>query len=356
MNTFAERTASLQQALAEHRLDAYLIPSSDPHQSEYVAKRWQSRTWLSGFTGSAGTLVVTTKEAGLWTDSRYFLQAETQLAGTGITLQKQQVPHAPEHIDWLARHLPSGSRLGFDGQVVSLAQARALENQLAPKGIKLDGTHDLPGKLWKKRPERPRSPILDYPASYAGQERRDKLQRLRQWLQDQQCQALLLVALDDIAWTLNIRAADVDYNPVCLSYLIITPEAAHWCVDAERVNKSLGKALEKDGVQVHEYAEVAQQLLALPANASLAIDPSTISYQLHEQLRHRSLVELPSPVQGMKALKNATEIGHLRQAMRKDGVALVRLFRWLEDTLKTQGVTEVEVAERLDAFRREQEG
>jgi Xaa-Pro aminopeptidase len=356
MNTFAERTASLQQVLAEHRLNAYLIPSSDPHQSEYVAPRWQTRAWLSGFTGSAGTLVVTPDEAGLWTDSRYFLQADTQLAGTGIVLQKQKVPHAPEHIDWLARHLPAGGRLGFDGQVVSLAQARALENRLAPKGIALDGSHDLPGKIWKKRPERPRSPIMDFPATYAGQTRGDKLGQLRQWMQEQDCQALLLVALDDIAWTLNIRAADVDFNPVCLSYLIIDQQQAYWCVDEERVAKSLRKTLASDQVSIHEYQDVEQQLLALPADARIAVDPATLSYQLYEQLRHRSLVERPSPVQAMKAIKNATEIGHLRQAMRKDGVALVRLFRWLEETLKTTGVTEVEVAERLEAFRREQDG
>lgn len=356
MNTFSERIAGLRQAMAEHRLDAYIIPSSDPHQSEYVADHWQTRSWLSGFTGSAGTLVVTTESAHLWTDSRYFLQAETQLDGTGILLQKQQVPHAPEHIDWLADNLPHGGRLGFDGRVVSLAQLRSMEKRLSAKGITLVGEHDLPAKIWTTRPDRPATTIIDFSATYAGQDRASKLRQVRELMQKRQAMALLLAALDDIAWTLNIRASDVDFNPVCISYLIVDAKETHWCVDPERVPAGLAKALAADGVKLLPYQDAGKQLLTYPADAALMVNPATLSQHLYEQLQHRTLIEAPSPVQPLKARKNETEIKHLRQAMRKDGVALVRLFRWLEEELKTRGITEVEVATRLAEFRNEQEG
>lgn len=351
MTSTTTRLAALRQAMQQHRLDAYLIPSSDPHQSEYVAPRWDMRAWLSGFTGSAGTLIVTPDRAGLWTDSRYFLQAETQLAGTGIDLQKLNVPHAPEHQDWLAQQLPTGARLGLDGRVVALAQARALAQRLAAKGVELVTEYDLPGDIHPSRPPVPATSVFDFPASFAGESRAQKLVRIRQWLTDHQADAVLLIALDDIAWTLNVRASDVAYNPVCVSYLLVGQDYATWYLGAERVDATLLAALKNDGVAATDYAAIAPTLMALPDATRLCIDPNLLSCHFHQLLTGKALVEIESPVAAMKAIKNDTEIAHWRQAMRKDGVALLRLFRWLSATLAQRGVTEVEVAEQLAHYR-----
>jgi Xaa-Pro aminopeptidase len=340
--------------MAQHDLAAYLISSGDPHQSEYVAPRWQTRSWLSGFTGSAGTLVVSADEAGLWTDSRYFIQGEEQLAGTGITLQRQQVPHAPEHVDWLAAELAPGQQLGFDGRVVSLSQARLLQRKLSPRGIRLSASYDLVDSFWDDRPEYPTSDVFAFAEKYAGQSRKEKLGAIQDWLNNNGVDALLLVALDDIAWTLNIRAADVAYNPVCLSYLLVNKEGAQWFVGTDRIDKKLGTALQDDGVAVANYAAIETVLREFPASQCLAIDPASLSYYFFECLAGKDLKERPSPVTALKAIKNKTEIGHYRQVMRKDGVALLRLFRWLEKELKTRTVSEAEVGKRLAEFRAEQ--
>lgn len=354
MTHFTERISALRLAMAQHQLAAYLVPSSDPHQSEYVAPRWETRSWLSGFTGSAGTLIVTADEAGLWTDSRYFIQAEEQLAGGLVHLQKQQVPHAPEHIDWLAKNLRSGDQLGFDGRVVSLRQARMLKNKLQPRGIHLNAQHDLPGSVWPDRPVRPKSKIFDFPVAYAGAGREEKIARIRTWLKEQQADAVLLTALDDIAWTLNIRASDVDYNPICLSYLLIGQQTTHWFVGAERIDESLTKAMASAGVDIKGYADVESALRNFPASKKLAVDPAGLSFYYYELLAGKDLKELGSPVTAMKAVKNETEIAHYRKVMCKDGVALLRLYRWLEQELEQRGVTEVEIGERLAQFRAEQ--
>ena len=356
MSQIPERLRALRKAMVQHQISAYLVPSSDPHQSEYVAPRWETRAWLSGFDGSAGTLVVTHEEAGIWTDSRYFIQAEAQLAGTGVSLQKQRIPHAPEHVAWLAQHLKSGQRLGFDGRVVSLSQARLLKRKLTPKGIQLEASHDLAEMVWSDRPALPSSTIFDFGLQYAGAPREDKMARVREWLAQNELDAVVLTALDDIAWTLNIRASDVDYNPVCLSYLIIGKTTAQWFVGKERVGEELASAMSQAGVQLAAYDAIDDALRQFPASQRLAIDPAGLSFYHFELLAGKDLAEHGSPITAMKAVKNETEIAHYRQVMRKDGVALLRLFRWLEQELQNRGVTEVEVAERLAQFRAQQPG
>lgn len=356
MTKTSEKLGALRAAMAQHQLAAFLIPSSDPHQSEYVAPRWETRSWLSGFTGSAGTLVVTDNHAGLWTDSRYFIQGEQQLAGSEVALMKQGVPHAPEHVDWLANNLQSGDRLGFDGRVVSLAQARLLKRKLQPKGIHLEARYDLAGSVWQERPAMPESEVFDFPTEYAGASREDKLGRLRTWLQEQAADAVLLTALDDIAWTLNIRASDVDYNPVCLSYLLVGSESAHWFVGKDRIDASLQTAMSEAGVVVEDYRAVEEALTGFPSSKRLAIDPAGLSFYHYELLGSKDLKELGSPVTAMKTVKNETEISHYRQVMRKDAVALLRLFRWLENELQQRGVAETEVATQLAQYRSEQAG
>ncbi|PSR13409.1 MAG: hypothetical protein DA408_17490 [Bacteroidetes bacterium] len=355
MNNIPARLMAFRTAMATHGLAAYLLPSSDPHQSEYVAPRWQTRPWLSGFTGSAGTLVVTPEDADIWTDSRYFIQAESELAGTGVKLQRQNVPHAPEHIAWLATNLPAGSQLGIDGRVVSLAQTRQLQRKLQPQGIKIVAEYDLAEECWPDRPARPRSTVFAFSATYAGESREQKLGRIQAWLKTQQASAVLLVALDDIAWTLNIRAADVAFNPVCISYLLVGQDHAQWFVDADRLPAALQTEMAAAHVTVAAYEEVEAALRQFPSADLLAIDPTTLSYRFFGLLADKQLLETGSPVVAMKAVKNNTEIDHLRQAMRKDGVALLRLFRWLEANLaRQQPVTEVTVAQQLAQYRSQQ--
>jgi Xaa-Pro aminopeptidase len=355
MKNIPARLTAFRAAMATCGLTAYLLPSSDPHQSEYVAPRWQTRTWLSGFTGSAGTLVVTPTEAGVWTDSRYFIQAESELADTGVTLQRQNVPHAPEHLGWLAANLPAGSQLGIDGRVVSLAQARQLQRKLHPQGIKLVAEYDLANDCWPDRPARPRSTVFAFSTAHAGESREQKLGRIQAWLKTQQASAVLLIALDDIAWTLNIRAADVAFNPVCISYLLVGQDHAQWFVDADRLPADLQTEMTAAGVTVSAYEEIEATLRQFPTTDLLAIDPATLSYRFFGLLADKQLLETGSPVVAMKAVKNNTEIDHLRQAMRKDGVALLRLFRWLEANLAgQQPVTEVAVAQQLAQCRSQQ--
>lgn len=354
MSQISEKLSALRAAMAQHELAAYLIPSSDPHQSEYVAPRWETRSWLSGFTGSAGTLVVSSDEAGVWTDSRYFIQGEAELAGSSIKLQKQRVPHAPEHVDWLAQQLTTGDRLGFDGRVISLSQARFLRQKLQPKGIQLEARYDLPGKIWADRPGLPGSTIFDFPIKYAGESRENKLAKVRDWLQQHGTNAVVLTALDDIAWILNIRASDVDYNPVCLSYLMIDQHSAQWFVGKNRIGENLANALKVAAVEVQDYEDIDQALRGFPASQKLAIDPAGLSFYHFELLAGKDLKELVSPITAMKTIKNETEIDHYRQVMRKDAVALLRLFRWLESELENRGVTEAEVAEQLAEFRAQQ--
>ncbi len=342
--------------MAEHGLTAYFIPSADPHQSEYPADRWQSRAWLSGFTGSAGILIVTADFAGLWTDSRYFLQAESQLRGSGIELMKLKVPHTPEYVEWMQEKLPAGSVLGLDGGIVSLTQANMLQQRLEPCGIDLEPRFDLIREIWTDRPLAPATAITEHPEKFTGESRVEKLRRIRSVLRQKGLSYYLFVALDDIAWTLNIRATDVPYNPVAVSFLVVGEEdEAHWFVGPDRVPDALAAQLEKDNVQLYPYTEIRQFLLGLPAGTRVGVDPATISLRSYSHLEEAEPVRLPSPVAPWKATKNGIEIQHLRQAMRRDGVALLRLRRWLDEELAYRTVTEVEVAERLAAFRAEQE-
>lgn len=350
-----DKISLLRGLMKEKGLDAYLVNSSDPHQSEYVPKRWSARTWLSGFTGSAGTLVVTEKEAGLWTDSRYFIQAETQLKDSGIRLQKQGVPHALEHLDWLKAQLSTANKLGFNGQVTSLAQARSLERAVGAKGIHLVGQYDLADKIWTDRPDFPQSPVFEHDIKFSGTSRADKIARLRSYLEKKGADVIFFPALDDIAWILNIRGADVESNPVCLSYLLLTTDAIIWCVDNTRIDLGLLAKLKEEGVQLKAYGEALNELKKIPVSKKIIIDPSTISYVFYEALSANDLIEKSSPVQAMKAVKNKTEINNLRKAMQKDGVALLQLYRWLEGELNQRKVSEVEVGTQLSQYRSEQE-
>ncbi len=355
MDTKAKLRA-LRQAMREHFIDAYIVFSTDPHQSEYLAPHWQHRAWLSGFDGSAGTLIVTADYAGLWTDSRYFIQAERQLRNSGIELQKLKIPHTPEYEAWLGEHLAPGSTVGFDGSVVSHRTARRLERALGTRRIDLESGFDLVGDTWPDRPARPAEPVYALPATFAGESREDKLTRIREFLVAEELDYYLLIALDDIAWTLNLRGSDVDYNPVALSYLLVGRETAFWFGASAQLTDTAQAGLRAADVTVRDYDALVPTLENLPAGRRIGVDPAQVCVDLRAVCDGwHEVVHAASPVRDWKGRKNATEIGHWRAAMRRDGVALLRLNRWLRRELEQGPVSEVVVAEQLAAFRAEQE-
>ncbi|MFN7115248.1 MAG: aminopeptidase P family protein [Saprospiraceae bacterium] len=339
----------LRQALRAHGLDAYIIPTSDPHQSEYVAEHWKGRQWISGFSGSAGIVVITQDHAGLWTDSRYFLQADNQLDGSEFVLHKQHATGTPEHVTWLAEHLPKGSTVGIDGYLFSVGQLRHLEKHLQPKGIDINTKIDLIAEIWKDRPVLPLEPIFEYDVTYAGESRADKLKRIREKMIKQGADFHLITTLDDIAWALNIRGKDVEANPVAISYLVVGKEMAYLFINAVKVPDHIKTNLNNDGVIIKSYDAIESFLQKL--ETPILVDDRSISVRLYEAIPEGQIIKGDNITLLLKSIKNPTEISHLREAMRKDGVALLRFFRWLEQELKTRTVTEFEAGRKLDEFR-----
>jgi len=339
----------LRQALRAHGLDAYVIPTSDPHQSEYVAEHWKTREWISGFSGSAGIVVITQDHAGLWTDSRYFLQAENQLDGSEFVLHKQQSTGTPEHVTWLAEHLPKGSTVGIDGYLFSVGQLRHFEKHLQSKGIDIQTNVDVIAEIWKDRPALPLDPIFEYDVTYAGESRADKLNRIREKMSKQGADYHLITTLDDIAWALNIRGKDVEANPVAISYLVVGKEIAYLFINAAKVPDEIKTNLNKDGVILKPYDAIESFLQQL--EAPILVDDRSISVRLYKAIREDQIIKGDNITLLLKAIKNSTEITHLREAMRKDGVALLRFFRWLEQESQHRTVSEFEAGRKLDEFR-----
>ena len=346
------RIAALRTAMAARGLSAYVQPSSDPHQSEYVADYWQSRAWLSGFDGSAGLVIVTPDHAGLWTDSRYFLQAEEQLRNNEVELHRQRVPHAPEHRDWLAENLPEGATVGLDGRLFSAARIAALRKILNAKGIALRTDVDLIGEVWTDRPALPEAPVFAVTDEIVGTDRRTKLGILRDRVPGA---AYLLSTLDDIAWTLNLRGTDVAFNPVFYAYLLVLPDRATLFINKAKVSVGLKAALAADGVQLAPYRAVEEALRALDTGLTVYYDAATLNARLVGLLKDKTTETGPNVAAQFKGIKNDTEIAHIRTAMAKDGVALTQLFCWVETALAAgRSITEADVAEHLDACRRAQ--
>ena len=347
-----QRIAALRAAMAARGLAAYIQPSSDPHQSEYVADHWQSRAWLSGFDGSAGLVIVTPTHAGLWTDSRYFLQAETQLTDSEMTLHRQRVPHAPEHRQWLVDTLRSGDVLGLDGRLFSGARVQALRQLLEPKGVEIRTDVDLLSEIWTDRPALPTAPVFELAETYAGMDRSTKLRMLRSRSGEA---AYLLSTLDDIAWTLNLRGTDVAFNPVFYAYLLINSERATLFINPQKISRELRRTLADDGVDVSPYNSIAEHLQKLPAERAVYYHAASLNARLIELLDDRPTQTGPNVAAQLKGIKNDTEVAHIRTAMRKDGVALTHLFRWVEAQLAdAQTINEADVALKLDGFRRAQ--
>ncbi|MBD3307952.1 M24 family metallopeptidase [candidate division KSB3 bacterium] len=355
--TVTEKLDALRREMQQHQIDAWIVPTADPHHSEYVAPCWQTRAWMSGFTGSAGTLVVTQHRAGLWTDSRYFIQAASELAGSGIELLKLHMPDVPDYPEWLLKELPECAIVGFDGQVLSMAQMEQLQNVLAPKQVQFTVHHDLVAPLWIDRPPIPTTPVFLLDGRFAGESRRSKLGRLRHKLREIGADLYLLCSLDEIAWVFNIRGRDIAYNPVTISYATISEHEARLFINPEKVSEEVKSVLEEDGVMFSAYEEIDSYIAQLPDKSSVAIDPQKTSLALRKSIPSTcSVIEMPSLVTPLKAVKNVTEVQGIRHAHIRDGVALVKWLSWLDQQqLDKDTFTEFTITDSLEAFRRQGE-
>ncbi|MFP4426607.1 MAG: aminopeptidase P family protein [Spirochaetaceae bacterium] len=349
----AVRITELRRKMEEHGIDAYLVPGTDPHQSEYPPEHFHCRHWLSGFYGSAGTLLVTQEEAGLWTDSRYFLEAEERLSGTPITLFKMETTGVLDYPEWLAETLQTGQVVSFDARLVSVATFEALSEQLEVRGVEVLPGPDLLESIWEDRPPLPAAPIYLHEEQYAGESAENKIERLRGELAEKGAEATLITALDEIAWLLNLRGSDVAYNPIFLAYLLVESTEVRIFVDESKLAPQAKSRLESLGVARAPYDEVEIALKALPEGRTLLYDGKRLSTALYGALPERlPKVEASSPVATMKARKNDTQLRGIREAMRRDGAALVSFFLWLEEELAAgRSPTEREAGEALRELR-----
>lgn len=342
--------------MKEQGVDGYIIPSSDPHISEYLPDRYKCIAWTSGFTGSAGTLVITQDFAGLWTDTRYFVQANEQLAGSGFELVKLKVQGNAEYAEWLGEHLVKGAKVAFDGNLASLLVAQSVQQILKPLDIIVDGHVDLLSPLWAGRPALPLAKAYLLADTTTGQSTTSKLAAVRAVLAKNRAQAHLVSSLDDLAWLLNIRGRDVPCNPVVLGFVYVTADDAILYIETAKLDSNTIASLQASGVQVKPYEEVYAQVSNL-AIESILIDPKRTCFAIYDSIPSEvKIIEKINPSASLKAVKNEVEIGHTRETMINDGVAMTKFFRWLETAVPAGGQSEVSIAARLQEFREEQPG
>ena len=350
------RIEELRTVLKSEGIDAFVFPSTDPHNGEYVPEHWKGREFISGFDGSAGTAVVTMDDAALWTDSRYFLQAEEQLEGTVFRLMKLKIEGTPTISQWLGRKLAAngGTVVGIDGMVNSISTVEALADELrAEGGITLRTNFDPLKVIWKERPAIPSDMAIVHPQKYAGESAQSKIARIRQALRERHVEGMLVSALDDIAWALNIRGTDVHCNPVVVSYLLITMDSVTLYINSDKLTPVVREHLAANGVITDEYENVKKGLAGYDGY-NILMDPDETCYTLYKAYGDRPKVLAPSPVPSMKIVKNETEIMGYRYAMLRDGIAMVKFLRWLVPAVEEGGVTEVSASDELEAFRAEQ--
>jgi len=351
------RVQRVQDALVAAGADALLVPSSDPHLSEYLPERYQGRQWLSGFTGSMGTLVVTRDQAAVFADSRYWTQAEAELAGTGIDLVKIASGASAEHVDWLATKAPRGGTVLVDGQVLGLAAAQQLRERLQSAGVALRTDLDLLQQAWPGRPALPAAPVYEHSAPFAPVSRASKLAAVRAAMADRGASHHLVSTVDDIAWITNLRGSDVHYNPVFLAHLLIAQDSATLFVGAGKVDAALAATLAADGVVLADYDATAATLAALPADATVLLDPRRVTLGLRQAIAQARVVEATNPSTLAKSRKTADEAAHIREAMAEDGAAMCEFYAWFEAALaRGEPMTELTVDEHLSAARARRSG
>ncbi|RQU60690.1 aminopeptidase P family protein [Burkholderia cenocepacia] len=352
------RLALLRDAMVRENLAAYLVPSADPHLSEYLPERWQARRWLSGFTGSVGTLVVTADFAGLWVDSRYWVQADAELAGTGVQLMKMTGgQQSAPHVDWLAQNVAAGATVGVDGAVLGVAAARGLTAALSARGIALRTDVDLLDAIWPERPGLPGDAVFEHVAPQADTTRASKLADVRRAMHAQGAQWHFVSTLDDLAWLFNLRGADVNFNPVFVAHAMIGTDRATLFVADGKVPPALAASLAQDGVDVRAYDAARASLAALPDGATLLIDPRRVTFGTLEAVPAGvKLVEAVNPSTFAKSRKTTAEIEHVRVTMEHDGAALAEFFAWFEQAVNRETITELTIEEKLTAARARRPG
>ena len=357
-----QRLSDLREVMQREHLAAFIFPSTDPHQSEYVADHWKSREWISGFDGSAGTAVVTMTSAALWTDSRYFLAAGEQLKGTEYQLMRLKIEGTPTIAEWIGRECGGGAEVGIDGWCSSASAIKDLIADLRKQGGITVRTNLDPLKLiWSDRPAIPEHPVEIYPLQYAGEAAHDKIARIRKALREQHADGMLMTALDDIAWTLNLRGTDVHCNPVFVSYLLISTKDVTLYINNVKLSPEVVAYLKAEGVGVAPYEEV-QKGLKDYFEYNILLDPNEVNYALYEVVRKQesevrsatAIVEAESPVKRMKTVKNEREIAGFRSAMLKDGIAMVKFLKWLSEYAENSECSEISVSDKLEALRAEQ--
>lgn len=350
-NQICQRVEALRQFMEKHGLDAFVFPSSDPHNGEYVPSHWKTREWISGFNGSAGTAVVTRGRAALWTDSRYFLAAEEQLQETPFALMRERIPGTPSIAEWLSEEIGTGGRVGADGWVFSIAEEHALREELAFHGLDLVLAEDPAETLWEGRPAIPQAPVCLHPIAYAGKSAADKIKDLRERLLARHVEATLVCKLDEVAWLANIRGTDVHCCPLVVAYMWVTQQKAVLYVDDAKLDDTVRKALLEQGIECRPYGSLVQDLPECGVQ-SVLLDVNSTNSRLGELLPEAcKIVSGGSLIAPEKAVKNETEINGFRNAMYRDGVAMVKFLHWLLPAVKAGGQTELSVSRKLEEFR-----
>ena len=353
-----QRLSDLREVMQREHLAAFIFPSTDPHQSEYVAEHWKGREWISGFDGSAGTAVVTMNAAALWTDSRYFLAAEEQLKGTEFQLMRLKIEGTPTIAEWIGRECGAGAEVGIDGWCSSVSDVKDMIASLRKQGgITLRTNFDPLKLIWRDRPTIPENPVEIYPLQYAGEATHDKIGRIRQALRETHADGMLMAALDDIAWTLNLRGTDVHCSPVFVSYLLISTTDVTLYINKAKLSPEVVDYLKSEGVGVAPYDEISKGLKDY-FEYNILLDPNEVNYALYKSAV-REIVEEESPVKRMKTVKNEREITGFRSAMLKDGIAMVKFLKWIDEWKENSSMaggqqTEISISERLEALRAEQ--
>lgn len=346
-----ERIHALRMTFRPNNIKAFIIPSTDPHLSEYVAPYWMSREWISGFTGSAGTAVILMDKAGLWTDSRYFLQAEKELEGSGITLYKEMLPETPSITKFLCQNLKPGESVSIDGKMFSVQQVEQMKEDLAPYQLQVNLFGDPLKNIWKDRPSMPDAPAFIYDVKYAGKSCGEKVAAIRTELKKKGIFALFLSSLDEIAWTLNLRGSDVHCNPVIVSYLLVTQDEVVYFISPEKITQEVNEYLQEQQVSLRKYDE-AESFLNSFAGENILIDPKKTNYAIYSAINPAcKVVRGESPVTLLKAIRNEQEIAGIHHAMQRDGVALVKFLKWLETSVLSGKETELSVDRKLHEFR-----
>lgn len=355
--SIAERITALRALMADRGYDVYMVPTDDNHQSEYVGEHFKARAFITGFTGSAGTAVITKDEAGLWTDGRYFIQAAQQLEGSGVKLFKMGEPGVPTVEEYIANVIPENGTLGFDGRVVAMGEGQALVEAVAPKNAKINYSEDLIDLIWEDRPALSEKPAFTLGEEYTGESAASKLARIREAMKEHGATVHVIAALDDVCWTTNLRGDDIEYFPLLLSYAVITMDDMKLYIDERKLTDEMKENLAKDHISLRPYNAIYEDVKELSSSDVILVDPARLNYALYNNLpKEAKVVEAMNPTVLMKAMKNDVEIKNIINAHIKDGVAITRFMYWLKKNIGKIEITEISAAEKLEEFRKEQEG